>query len=167
MKKTLTLFFLLLALFNAFAQDEESIKDFGKTLFQYVKESDSIQIKKVIPKKEELFEYMNLFASNNQTKHEFIKEINETYETSIQKFIASLIDVKSKGENLGINWEKAKYEDTKIVNYPDFKQNDIEAMDVVITFSYFDVKYFLKTKCISLNNKIYLVSKFKLKTELD
>lgn len=167
MKKILTFFLILLASFNASAQEEENIKDFGKAILQYVKENDSIQIKKVIPKKEELFEYMNVFPSDNQTKQKFIKEINETYESQIQKFITSLIDVKSKGENLGINWEKAKYEDTKIVNYPDFKQNDIEAIDVIITFSYFDVKYFLKTKCISLNNKIYIVSKLKLKTELD
>lgn len=167
MKKILTFFLILLTFLNASAQEEENIKDFGKTLFQYVKESDTLQIKKIIPEKEELFEYMNLFQSNNQTKQEFIKEINENYETNIQKFILSLIDVKNKGENLGINWKKTKYEDTKIINYPDFKQNDIEAIDVIMTFSYFDVNYFLKTKCISLRNKIYIVSKIKLKTILE
>ena len=161
MKKLLILIFVIIS-FYSYSQEYLQIKDFGNYIYSSVKNNDNTQIANRIPTKEELFTYMSLFSADNETKQDFVKEINNSYSSDKEKIVASLSKVRNECIELGVNWEKTKYETTVIKEFPKFNENKIGSYDIVIKFSYYSVIYSITTKLIILGDNIYVVDKIRL-----
>ncbi|GAB3720563.1 hypothetical protein [Flavobacterium koreense] len=151
------LIFFIILIFNIqkLNAQEDNLTNIGKQIFESIRDIDTAKINRLIPKKEDFLGYINESSDNNRDIQVMIKDFDQDSANFKVNAFNKLKSINKRGQDIGINWEKAVYKSTEIKSIN--TENSFKNTHIYVWFSFNKKEYILETILIYYK-KYFIVS---------